>query len=100
MLQIHLVSHFPGSQTVSLQSQGLTFHINLSWVVWKYIFYDAIRNFNQILASVVQKERKHGEGVVLAKNKCHIWTPHKLVFLELDVYFIDDRSKLLSDETQ
>ena len=56
---IHLVLHLPENQTVSLQSHGMTFWINLSQVLGKYIFHNAICLYCQISAFFFQKILKN-----------------------------------------
>ena len=52
--------------------------MNMSWVARENNFRNEL---HQSLAFICQKCQKHGEGIVLAKNKCRIWTVHSQVLL-------------------
>ena len=52
----------------------------MGWIV-KDICDHMICHFPQILHFFFKNRQKHGEGIVLAKNKCRIWTVHSQVLL-------------------
>ena len=63
---LHLSFHSRGPQIV--------FWTHPSWVAGKYICHELACHFRLILAFLTKKYQKYGEGMVLSKNKCCIWT--------------------------